>query len=653
MATTSRQKKRIRVSRKPKSCPNPLFEKWLMELKDDAVRKESRLQYVYGKALKSLQKYPLVLESAKECKVLQHFGDGLCKILDKKLDEYVASGGTLGNESDSDSSEEENPPPRKGAKNSAAHKTPTKTREYIPTRRSGAYALMMALYKHAGSDGYLKKKELQDLAQPFADVSFSQTDIVNAQYYNAWSAMATLVNKGLVDKKGNPAKYELTDAGKNLAQRLDQAESELQNPSVSLAFESNVPMRSAKSPVPTIKTTSIGVAKASTARVAKPSSVTVPTKKCQSPAKPSGILQPKDIILLDDDDFDRYPQQSLFSNLNGQTSTTASKSQPSLFPNSNGHSSVTTSRPIVLSMPEEEIFPEDPEPYTHIRDKVTLKPGEYDIVLCVDIAEVSGSSGSGKNQKETAAKSFQNCEVPYDVRKLSIGDYLWICKPKAGSGTSTELALPYVVERKRMDDVVSSIKDGRFKEQKFRLKHSGLTRPIYLIEEFGNRQNLGLPEASVMQAIANTLIIEKFQVQWTQKSDESVGFLVQMTKQLIELYRGKTVISRSCQEKVVHDWQTRLVTFKELYTNSTKSKPLSVTMMFAKQLMQLNGLSGEKAEAIVKHYPTPSLLIDAFKAAGSSASTLLANIEFGKSKRKIGLSISALLAKLYTENQLD
>jgi crossover junction endonuclease MUS81 len=58
-----------------------------------------------------------------------------------------------------------------------------------------------------------------------------------------------------------------------------------------------------------------------------------------------------------------------------------------------------------------------------------------------------------------------------------------------------------------------------------------------LIEEFGNRQNLGMPEASVLQAIANTLIIEKFQIHWTQKSDESVGFLVQMTKQLTELYR--------------------------------------------------------------------------------------------------------------------
>lgn len=78
------------------------------------------------------------------------------------------------------------------------------------------------------------------------------------------------------------------------------------------------------------------------------------------------------------------------------------------------------------------------------------------------------SSGSGRNQKETAAKSFQNCGVTTDVRKLSVGDYLWICKPKPGLGidASHELVLPYVIERKRLDDLVSSIKDGRFKEQK-------------------------------------------------------------------------------------------------------------------------------------------------------------------------------------------
>ena len=50
----------------------------------------------------------------------------------------------------------------------------------------------------------------------------------------------------------------------------------------------------------------------------------------------------------------------------------------------------------------------------------------------------------------------------------------------------------------------------------------------------------------MLQAIANTLIIEKFQLHWTQKSDESVGFLVQMTKQLAELYRVRNIVSEAC-----------------------------------------------------------------------------------------------------------
>nr|SVE88643.1 EOG090X06E6 [Daphnia sinensis]SVE89268.1 EOG090X06E6 [Daphnia sinensis] len=609
MATTCRVKKRVRITRKPKSCPNPLFEKWLIELKEDAARKDSKLQYVYGKALKSLQKYPLVLESAKECKVLQHFGDGLCKIIEKKLTEHISRGGSLRNNSESSSSENENPPTKQSRSSISQRNPKPQPKEYIPTRRSGAYALLMALHKHATVDGYLKKKDLQELAQPYADVSFCQTDVVNAQYYSAWSSMTTLINKELVDKKGNPAKYQLTESGKSLAIRLDQAEAELYGSTASTAVHPKCDEKFPAKPVSPVKTTSKGDVKAprvrkAIAQTAKPATL----RDIDTPSTSNGILQPDDLIVIDDDEFDRYAQQSLFSNSNREN---------------------VAANPVEPAIQEEEIvLEEQPVPYTHIRDQVTLKAGEYDIVLCVDIAEVSGSSGSGKNQKETAAKAFQNCGVSYDVRKLSVGDYLWICKPKASSGISRdmELTLPYVVERKRMDDVVSSIKDGRFKEQKFRLKHSGLVRPIYLIEEFGNRQNLGLPEASVLQAIANTLIIEKFQVQWTQKSDESIAFLVQMTKQLTEIYHGKTVTSRGCQEK-----------------------PLSVTQMFAKQLMQLHGLSGEKAEAIVKVYPTPTSLMDALKSAGASASTLLSSLEYGKAKRKIGLSISALLAKLYTE----
>ena len=47
----TRIRKRKRVSRKPTSCPNPLFEKWLTQLKEEAAKKDatSRIVHVYAK----------------------------------------------------------------------------------------------------------------------------------------------------------------------------------------------------------------------------------------------------------------------------------------------------------------------------------------------------------------------------------------------------------------------------------------------------------------------------------------------------------------------------------------------------------------------------------------------------------------------------
>ena len=45
--------------------------------------------------------------------------------------------------------------------------------------------------------------------------------------------------------------------------------------------------------------------------------------------------------------------------------------------------------------------------------------------------------------------------------------------------------LPYVVERKRLDDLASSIRDSRYREQKFRLRRCGLPHVIYLAEALG------------------------------------------------------------------------------------------------------------------------------------------------------------------------
>lgn len=68
--------------------PNRLFESWLEEWRNEAVLRNSELQNHFTKALNSLKRYPLPLESGRECIILQHFGTKLCTMLDKKLEEH-------------------------------------------------------------------------------------------------------------------------------------------------------------------------------------------------------------------------------------------------------------------------------------------------------------------------------------------------------------------------------------------------------------------------------------------------------------------------------------------------------------------------------------------------------------------------------------
>ena len=45
-----------------------------------------------------------------------------------------------------------------------------------------------------------------------------------------------------------------------------------------------------------------------------------------------------------------------------------------------------------------------------------------------------------------------------------------------------EYVLDFIVERKTADDLAASIMDGRYDEQKFRLKSCGINNVIYLVE---------------------------------------------------------------------------------------------------------------------------------------------------------------------------
>lgn len=75
----------------------------------------------------------------------------------------------------------------------------------------------------------------------------------------------------------------------------------------------------------------------------------------------------------------------------------------------------------------------------------------------------------GKTKKpmsDETIRELTNLKTNFEVRHLKVGDFAWVARNSEGK----ELLLPYIVERKRMDDLSKSIRDGRFHEQKVSYK---------------------------------------------------------------------------------------------------------------------------------------------------------------------------------------
>lgn len=77
----------------------------------------------------------------------------------------------------------------------------------------------------------------------------------------------------------------------------------------------------------------------------------------------------------------------------------------------------------------------------------------YIYILCI----------SNRKPRDDAVSTLHALGAEFEVRHLKVGDFAWIIR---NLQTGCELMLPYIVERKRIDDFSKSIMDGRFHEQK-------------------------------------------------------------------------------------------------------------------------------------------------------------------------------------------
>ena len=241
-----------------------------------------------------------------------------------------------------------------------------------------------------------------------------------------------------------------------------------------------------------------------------------------------------------------------------------------------------------------------------------LSRGCFEIVLCVDNTETSGGGAGGrKSLKTETERHLKNTGVQFDKRGLNIGDFLWVAREKLSEvggqfrqPQRRELVLPFLVERKRQDDLWQSVKDGRYQEQKFRMKNSGLEHLFYLVEEYQKHKSFVGDALTLEQAVANTAVQEGFSIKRTSDQRGTIEYLTLMTRLLREKYKEEELVcitKADLEEGKVRSRDTALLEFQAFNEASKKTKKLTVRDVFAKTLLRMKGLSAEMAEVVLQN----------------------------------------------------
>ena len=262
---------------------------------------------------------------------------------------------------------------------------------------------------------------------------------------------------------------------------------------------------------------------------------------------------------------------------------------------------------------------------------ITLPPSSFTVQLVLDVREIRA-----KQDRDYMSEELTKKGVKPIMRALELGDALWVAKcndPKMLSekgAEGDEIVLDWIVERKRLDDLVGSIKDGRFHEQKFRLRKSGIKNVIYIIEEISmNADHFQKYEEAVESAIASTQVVNGYFVKKTQKIDDTIRYLARMTMLLKNIYESKSLHIIPTKVLTTQNYLPLLahtkekqptinfnITYPAFASLASKSETLTLRDIYLKMLMCTKGVTGEKALEIQRRWKTPQDFIKAFDACG-------------------------------------
>ncbi|EXJ87827.1 hypothetical protein A1O1_04754 [Capronia coronata CBS 617.96] len=611
----------------PEDCANPLLAEWLKEWMDDAKERSSKAYTIYKKAYQSMKACPLRFDHPSEAQQLNGLGPKLCDRLTDKLKDFCDQNGLPMPEKGRKrrrTSDAALPDPARPDQESPARRV-RKSQPYVPKLRSGAYALILALGTlDRETNQAIPKNDLMALAQPHCDSSFyAPSD--PTKFHTAWKSMQTLENKELVCTKGHPTKkYYLSDEGWEVAVRM-KATIEgrpLQPPSPKGKKRAAPRERSPSRDVSLEPATS------------RPASIRQPQASQRTASESLRIVD----LLSDDEQNGRGSEPELLDPVSRRSRTEV--------------------QPVSAHVSSE--------------DTIFLPSGSFEVKMVLDMREVRTTT-----DRDYISAELKKLGVVPVIRSLPLGDVLWVAHVNSGyvetlkaanvgddEEGNVEIVLEHILERKRLDDLIGSIKDGRFHEQKFRLHKSGIKNVTYLVEEYSlSAERSDKYGEALESAIASMQVVNTFFVKQTSKLDDTIRYLARMTNTLKSLYEKQdihVIPSRKFEDEAVALTLDRLrrtapgktygMTFSAFGAMCDKSESMTLRDVYLKMLMCTRGVTGDKAIEIQKIWPTPRALAEAFEARqnGPEKDNMISD-RLGNTipRKKVAKALSAKIAEIW------
>ncbi|KAK9367235.1 hypothetical protein V1509DRAFT_640946 [Lipomyces kononenkoae] len=696
---------------------NALFLQWLLEWQQQSESLGSKSHHTYKKAHDTLKACPVRFAHPRELLALKGFGQGICGKLEKKLKEYCNVNGVTMPDPSHGSTEVEAPPngerraaPAKRRNPAAANNKTSSTlqensppdstisvtmpskkprtrkpKQYVPTYRSGAYAILLVLYEHnndhkAGNSS-LTKGEIIKVGQPLCDASFEvpatrRTDqtigSTPTAHYTAWAGIKMLLKHELVienSTRGHTT-YQISLQGIEIAKSILKVER---------ATSADGHLRNS-SPIPSSPISSSTERRPAVTAWQSTKEPNVKSSTGQPWDFTGGDIDDNDNFSSDLDDHSQQCRQPLQQAANGtypRPSRQISSKNPSATDCPIPAAKIgTSSRKEVCGTTSAAAPARSKHLTTSILSSArprsptsTVLPqftpkvwnrGSFFVKVIVDNREI-------QSQKERDFFSTRLNEMPgvdAEVRALGLGDTLWIATHKR---TGEEVVLEHIAERKRLDDLVSSIKDGRFHEQKYRLMRSGLRRVTYIVEETPG-VDLGALLESVQTAISSTQVVNGFFLKRSSGVEETVKYLGRLTGKIKDIYEDNelhvipddAIDSRTYLSLMQHlhatDPRTSYhISFPKFQAVTSKSSNLTIRDVFLRMLLTIRGVSWEKAIEIQKHFPTPRHIWMELNAEYSmrgeqACRNLVASkcgLESAVARKRIGAALSSRIAEIW------